>query len=162
MMMNFLLKNVLFFMLVMPVYAMQFSLQHPNDIKEQQTLVLLKALRGSHDLGKWEFTDKVHIDKTATPHSHPILILHTRHGHKSQKDLLLSTYLHEQIHWFADENIENTHAAIAMLKQAFPKAPVGYPEGARDEESSYLHLIVLPRAASIKRIFKRNSCQGCA
>jgi hypothetical protein len=32
--------------------------------------------------------------------------------------------------------------AIAMLKQAFPKIPVGYPEGARDEESSYLHLIV--------------------
>jgi hypothetical protein len=140
--MNFLLKSILIFMLVMPVYAMQFSLQHPNDSKEQQTLVLLKVLRASHDLGKWEFTDKVHIDKTAIPHSHPILTLHTRHGQKSQKDMLLSTYLHEQIHWFADENIEKTNVAIAMLKQAFPKVPVGYPEGAKDEESSYLHLIV--------------------
>jgi hypothetical protein len=140
--MNFLLKSILIFMLVMPVYAMQFSLQHPNDSKEQQTLVLLKVLRASHDLGKWEFTDKVHIDKTAIPHSHPILTLHTRHGQKSQKDMLLSTYLHEQTHWFADENIEKTNVAIAMLKQAFPKVPVGYPEGAKDEESSYLHLIV--------------------
>jgi hypothetical protein len=140
--MNFLLKSILIFMLVMPVYAMQFSLQHPNDSKEQQTLVLLKVLRASHDLGKWEFTDKVHIDKTAIPHSHPILTLHTRHGQKSQKDMLLSTYLHEQIHWFADENIEKTNVAIAMLKQAFPKVPVGYPKGAKDEESSYLHLIV--------------------
>ena len=140
--MNFLLKSILIFMLVMPVYAMQFSLQHPNDSKEQQTLVLLKVLRASHDLGKWEFTDKVHIDKTAIPHSHPILTLHTRHGQKSQKDMLLSTYLHEQTHCFADENIEKTNVAIAMLKQAFPKVPVGYPEGAKDEESSYLHLIV--------------------
>ena len=140
--MNFLLKSISIFMLVMPVYAMQFSLQHPNDSKEQQTLVLLKVLRASHDLGKWEFTDKVHIDKTAIPHSHPILTLHTRHGQKSQKDMLLSTYLHEQIHWYADENIEKTNVAIAMLKQAFPNVPVGYPEGAKDEESSYLHLIV--------------------
>jgi hypothetical protein len=104
--------------------------------------VLLKVLLASHDLGKWEFTDKVHIDKTAIPHSYPILTLHTRYWQKSQKDMLLSTYLHEQIHWFADENIEKTNVAIAMLKQAFPKIPVGYPEGARDEESSYLHLIV--------------------
>ena len=125
--MNFLLKSALFFILVMPVYAMEFSVQHSGDSMEQKTLVLLKALRASHDLEKWEFTDKVHIDKTAIPHSHPILTLHTRHGHKSQKYMLLSTYIHEQIHWFADENIENTHAAIAMLKQAFPKAPVGYP-----------------------------------
>lgn len=141
-MMNYLLKSVLFFILVMPVYAMEFSVQHLDDLMEQQTLVLFKSLRTSHDLGKWEFTDKVHIDKTAIPHSHPILTLHTRHGHNSQKDLLLSTYLHEQIHWFTDEHIENTNTAIAMLKHAFPDVPVGYPEGARDEHSTYLHLIV--------------------
>lgn len=91
---------------------------------------------------KWEFTDKVHIDKTTIPHSHPILTLHVRHGRKSQKDMLLSTYLHEQIHWFTDEKIESTKVAIAKLKLAFPNVPVGYPEGARDEYSTYLHLVV--------------------
>lgn len=99
-------------------------------------------MRASHDLQKWEFTYQVHIDKTTIPHSHPILTLHTRHGIKDQKDMLLSTYLHEQIHWFADENINNTNKAKAMLKQALPEVPVGFPKGTRDEYSTYLHLIV--------------------
>lgn len=131
-------------MLVMPVYGMEFSLQHPEDIKEQQTLVFLKALRASHDLQKWKFTYQVHIDKTAIPHSHSILTLRTRHGSKDQKDMLLSTYLHQQIHWLADENIGNTNKAKAMLKQAIPEIPVGFPKGARDEYFTYLHLIVCP------------------
>ena len=141
-MMNFLVKSSLVLLLNMPAYAMEFSLQHPEDIKEQNTLALLKALRATHDLERWEFTDQVHIDKTTIPHSHPILTLHARHGRKSQKDMLLSTYLHEQIHWFADKNIVNTNLAITKLKLAFPKVPVGYPEGASDEDSTYLHLIV--------------------
>tara|TARA_R110002153_G_scaffold171435_2_gene324260 strand:- start:907 stop:1521 length:615 start_codon:yes stop_codon:yes gene_type:complete len=140
--MNFSLKILLVFIFAMPVLAMDFSLQHPEDIKEQYTLDLLKALRAVHDLDKWEFTDKVHIDKTSIPHSHPILTLHARHGRKNQKDMLLSTYLHEQIHWLTDENIESTNLAIGKLKIAFSKVPVGFPEGARNEDSTYLHLIV--------------------
>jgi hypothetical protein len=140
--MNFSLNVLLVFIFVMPASAMEFTLQHPEDIKEQHTLELLKALRAAHDLNKWEFTDKVLIDKTAIPHSHPILTLHARHGRKVQKDMLLSTYLHEHIHWFTDENIESTNLAIGKLKEAFSKVPVGFPEGAKDEHSTYLHLIV--------------------
>lgn len=113
-----------------------------SDKAELSTVELLQALRMSHDTDKWEFTDKVHIKKKAIPHSHPVLTLHTRHTSKEQKDLLLSTYLHEQIHWYLDENLEQTNAAIQALKAIFKEVPVGYPEGARDEYSTYLHILV--------------------
>lgn len=32
--------------------------------------------------------------------------------------------------------------AIAELRLAFPNVPVGAPDGARDENSSYLHLVI--------------------
>ena len=56
--------------------------------------------------------------------------------------MLLSTYLHEQIHWLTDAKIESTNTAITMLKLVFPRVPVGFPKGAKDEHSTYLHLIV--------------------
>lgn len=109
---------------------------------ELATVELLNALRKTHDISKWEFTEKVHIKRKTIPHSHPILTLHTRHTSREQKDLLLSTYLHEQIHWHLDNNLANTQAAIKELKSIFKNVPVGYPEGARDEDSTYMHLIV--------------------
>ena len=109
---------------------------------ELETVELLKALRKSHDISKWEFTDIVHINRKTIPHSHPILTLHTKHTSREEKDILLSTYIHEQIHWHLNNNENKTRAAINELKSIFKNAPVGYPEGARDENSTYEHLIV--------------------
>ncbi len=113
-----------------------------SEKSELATVVLLQALRKSHDTNKWEFTDKVHINKRSIPHSHPILTLHTRHTSRKQTDQLLSTYIHEQIHWHLNYNIDKTNAAIEELKTIFKAVPFGFPEGARDESSTYLHLIV--------------------
>ncbi|NQY65891.1 MAG: hypothetical protein HRT38_19830 [Alteromonadaceae bacterium] len=109
---------------------------------ELETVELLKALRKSHDISKWEFTDIVHINRKTIPHSHPILTLHTKHTSREEKDILLSTYIHEQIHWHLNNNENKTRAAINELKSIFKNAPVGYPEGAIDENSTYEHLIV--------------------
>ena len=113
-----------------------------SEPSEIATVKLLQALRASHDIKKWEFTDKIHIKKKTIPHSHPVLTLHTRHTNRKQKDLLLSTYIHEQIHWFLDQHETQTRAAIDELKTVFKNVPVGFPEGARDENSTYLHLLV--------------------
>lgn len=121
--------------------AIQFSTQHSH-ASELATIDMLKALMVSHDLEKWRFTDKVHIDKTSIPHSHPILTLHTRHTSTTHKDLLLSTYLHEQIHWYLADNKSQTDTAIVDLKKLFVEVPLGFPAGGRDQYSSYLHLIV--------------------
>jgi hypothetical protein len=80
------------------------------------------------------------IDERSIPHSHPVLTLHTRH--LNSDDQLLSTYVHEQLHWYLDGHLPETLAAENNLRKLYPKVPVGYPDGADDEESTYLHLIV--------------------
>ncbi|MCA1558205.1 MAG: hypothetical protein LC731_06665 [Acidobacteria bacterium] len=57
-------------------------------------------------------------------------------------ELLLSTFVHEQLHWYLGERPKETEAAYKELKSIFPKVPVGFPEGARDEESTYKHILV--------------------
>jgi hypothetical protein len=79
------------------------------------------------------------IDERSIPHSHPVLTLHTRH--LNSDDQLLSTYVHEQLHWFLDEHLQQTTAAENDLRRIYPKVPVGYPDGSDDEEGTYLHLI---------------------
>lgn len=110
-----------------------------NTPAEAKTKVQLERLLAAHDLAKWTFTRKVEIDEKSIPHSHPVLTLHTRH--LKDDDLLLSTYVHEQIHWHLVELSKETDAAIKELRAVFPKVPAA-PEGARDENSTYLHLLV--------------------
>jgi hypothetical protein len=65
---------------------------------ELATKAQLERLIAAHDLRQWTFTHEIVIDEKSIPHSHPVLTLHTRH--LKQDDELLSTYLHEQLHWF--------------------------------------------------------------
>ena len=108
----------------------------PRALKVKETLeVLLKK----HDLSLYLFTRKVVIQPKSIPQSHPVLTLNTRHTEPNQ---ILSNFLHEEIHWFLVDRKNDTNAAISNLKNLFPKVPAGGKEGARDEESTYLHLIV--------------------
>ena len=111
-----------------------------NDTEsERQTKTQLERLLNSYDLSKYTFTRQVVIDEHSIPHSHPVLTLHTRH--LKSDDQLLSTYVHEQLHWYLAAHDNQTRAAEAELRKLYPKVPVGYPDGAQDEESTYLHLI---------------------
>src|SRR5262245_48557391 len=107
---------------------------------EIQTRDQLQRLIKTYDLSRFFFTTSVLIDPTAIPHSHPVLTLHTRHV--KDDELLLSTFVHEELHWFLSQNDKATTEAIKELRVLFPKVPVGSPEGAGDEESTYLHLLV--------------------
>ena len=108
--------------------------------REAATKDLLLALLERHDVAKWLFTRRVVIDEHAIPHSHPVLTLHTRH--LDQEDLLLSTFVHEQLHWLLATKRKAVGYTIDVLRDMFPDVPVGPPEGALDRDSSYLHLIV--------------------
>lgn len=110
-----------------------------NSRAEQQTKSELNNLLKQYDMGKYTFTREVIVDEEAIPHSHPVLTLHTRH--LGNDDLLLSTYVHEQLHWYLASKQKQTDQAEAELKKMYPNVPVGYPDGAKDEESDYLHLI---------------------
>jgi len=86
------------------------------------------------------FTEKVLVDYyTRIPHSHPILTLDTDYA---DDESLLSTFVHEQSHWFADAKPDAVNKTVAEFKTFYPEVPVGKGEGARDEFSTYLHLIV--------------------
>lgn len=100
----------------------------------------LQRLLKAYDLSDWVWTRKVIIEDGAIPHSHPVLTLNTRH--LRDDSLLLSTFVHEEYHWYETAHPRETSAAIADLKRKYPGLPVGGLDGASDEESSYLHVIV--------------------
>ncbi|HEV2805738.1 MAG TPA: hypothetical protein VGW57_12500 [Chthoniobacterales bacterium] len=122
-----------------PPPAVEIKLAH-NTPGEARTCDQLNRLLQQYPLAPWYFTKTIHIDEKAIPHSHPVLTLHTRH--LKDDDLLLSSFVHEQIHWFLEDHHDDTKAAEDELRTLFPKLPVGFPDGALDEESDYLHLLV--------------------
>ena len=113
-----------------------------NDQREQQTRQQLQRLLSAYDVSNWIFTRKVIIESgfNVIPHSHPILTLSTRH--LKDDELLLSTFVHEQLHWYLGEKPKETEEAYKELRSMFPKVPVGFPEGGRNEESTYKHILV--------------------
>ena len=104
----------------------------------------LIALRRRHDLARFEFTHHVRIVPAGPTYSHPILTLGTRFT--ETEDLLLSTYLHEQMHWYLCLLGGPDHDPVAPffdeLVRRYPQAPIWLPEGARSYEQTYMHLVV--------------------
>jgi hypothetical protein len=124
-----------------PPAPIEIKLAH-GDAAETQTRDQLLRLLRTYDLNPWIFTRTLIIDSSprTVPHSHPVLTLSTRHI--KDDDLLLSTFVHENLHHFLVQNREKTEAAKKELHAVFPKVPVGYPDGADSEDSGYEHLIV--------------------
>ena len=121
----------------------RITLKHKNDANELKTKDQLLRLIDTYDLSdsKWIFTRDIIIDTKAIPHSHPVLTLSTRHI--KDDELLLSTFVHEQAHRFlSDEKPKERDAAVEELKELFPKVPVGFPKGGKNEFSTYQHLLV--------------------
>lgn len=110
----------------------------------QRVAELLAALRKRHDLSRFEYTRLVRIQPAGATHSHPILTLGTRFT--QDEDLLLSTYLHEQMHWYLWRLGGPDHDPVAPffdeLVRRYPMAPTRLPEGGRNYEQTYLHLVV--------------------
>lgn len=105
---------------------------------------LLSALRVRHDLARFEFTRHVRIVPAGPTHSHPILTLGTRFA--ETEDLLLSTYLHEQMHWYlwhlGTPDRDMLEPFYDELVRRYPQAPVDLPDGARNYDATYSHLVV--------------------
>ena len=107
---------------------------------EARTRDQLQRLLATYDLSPWIYTKSIVVDERAIPFSHPVLTIHTRHA--KDDELLLSTFVHEQLHWFIAARPDETEQAIADLRKLFPSVPAGGTAGARDEYSTYLHLLV--------------------
>ena len=129
------------FLLAMPVFArdgISIRTAHHGP-REEQTAEQLKNLIGTYDLSKYTFTREVVIDRGAMNHAFPELTLNVRFA--DAPDDLLSSYIHEQLHWYLRNHDSQQKAAISELRQMYPTAPVGLPEGAESAYSTYGHLV---------------------
>lgn len=107
---------------------------------EHRTRTSLIMLLDRCDLAPWAFTRELVIDEQDRPHSHPVLTLDA--AYHNDHDLLLATYLHEQLHWFEETHAEQRDAALTDVVAAYPQVPSARPDGAGTEDSTRLHLLV--------------------
>lgn len=116
------------------------ELAHGSEVEELTRDRLLRLV-DEYDVSSWLYTDRVIIDQTAIPHSHPVLTLHTRH--LGEDHHLLSTFVHEQFHWLEDgDTLQRFRAAMREFREMFPEVPSSRNGGASDDESTYRHLLV--------------------
>ncbi|MEQ9097633.1 MAG: hypothetical protein RIF36_15780 [Imperialibacter sp.] len=139
------MKKYLFLLLVVGYSGLSAQTPHveittKNDSdREKATARLLQEVLSDYDLSQWVFTRQVVIEQMAIPHSHPVLTLNTR---SSDKTDILDTFVHEQLHWYVDKKPDAEKAAIDAFKKKYKEVPYQNAAGARDEYSTYLHLIV--------------------
>jgi hypothetical protein len=110
-----------------------------NTPREQLAKQTLEQVLASYDLKKFTFTRKVIIEQGAVNHAFPTLTLNA--GFAASPDQLLSTYVHEQLHWHLRNRDAQQRAAIAELRNLYPRVPVGLPASAETEYSTYGHLV---------------------
>ncbi|HEU4390028.1 MAG TPA: hypothetical protein VFV34_19660 [Blastocatellia bacterium] len=118
--------------------SVRIDLAHSTE-REQRTRAQLDHLIASYDLRRYTFTRAVVIEEGAVNHAFPVLTLNARFA--DSPDELLSSYLHEQLHWHLREHLEQQQQAIVELRRMYPGAPVGLPEGAETAYSTYGHLV---------------------
>jgi len=107
--------------------------------REQKTKATLERVLADYDLKKFTFTKHVVIEERAVNHAFPVLTLNARFA--SSPDELLSSFVHEQLHWHLRDRGRDQQDAVAELRRLYPNAPVGLPEGADSEVSTYGHLV---------------------
>ena len=120
------------------VQSIKIDLAHSTD-RERQTRTQLEHVIASYDLRRYTFTHDVVIEEGAVNHAFPVLTLNARFADSG--DELLSSYLHEQLHWYLREHSAQQQQAIGELRSRYPGAPVGLPEGAETAYSTYGHLV---------------------
>jgi hypothetical protein len=118
--------------------AVSIDVAHGTD-REQRTKARLEQVIASYDLKAYTFTRKVVIEERAINHAFPVLTLNARFADSS--DELLSSYIHEQLHWHLRDHGAQQQAAVAELRRMYPNVPVGLPEGADSLISTYGHLV---------------------
>jgi hypothetical protein len=108
---------------------------------EQAARSQLQRLIDAYPVEELMYTREILIDeKQRIPHSHPVLTLNTRY--LEDDDAQLATLVHEQFHWLEEQQPARFNAAMAMFRERWPDAPGPEGGGARDQESTWRHLVV--------------------
>jgi hypothetical protein len=117
-----------------------------NSETERSTHAQLLSLLDRYDVSSCEYTDHVRIEDGVIPHSHPVLTLSTRAPHDMA---LLSTYLHEQLHWFSIR-CDSPEADAELCRR--------YPD---QDRSTYIHYHVCwLELDALARLFPRDDVKA--
>jgi hypothetical protein len=117
---------------------MKITLAHGTE-REARTKAQLERVLSDYDLVKYTFTHEVVIEEQAINHAFPVLTLNARFA--DSEDELLSSFVHEQLHWHLRDRGPAMQNAVAELRRVYPHVPVGGQEGAETEYSTYGHLV---------------------
>ena len=142
-------------------FAVDIDLEHARR-EAERVRDMLAALRRRHDLSRFEYTSVVRIVPGGDTFAIPMLTLGNRFA--DNEDLLLSTYLHEQMHWYLWHlgTPERDHGG-AVLRRAGAALSRGADRAARRRaqlRATYLHLVVnwLEMAATSEFIGRERAC----
>jgi len=119
-----------------PSITIELAKSTPREQLAKQTLEQVLA---SYDLKKYTFTRKVIIEQGAINHAFPTLTLNA--GFAASPDQMLSTFIHEQLHWHLRNRDSQQRAAVGELRSLYPRVPVGLPAAAETAYSTYGHLV---------------------
>ncbi len=143
--MRALLSSVLVLPMVLPggcVGRQEITIRlHSGNEREVKAEAQLQRLLREYDLSPWFFTREVLIESGVVPHGYPVLTLNTRYI-DGRDERQLSTFVHEQIHWFLNIDEAAFNAIVGDLREIYPEVPTGRPEGSGTEDGTYMHLVV--------------------
>jgi len=118
--------------------AVEIELKHGTP-REQRTKAMLERVLADYDVTKYTFTRHVIVEEQAINHAFPVLTLNARFA--DSEDELLSSFIHEQLHWHLRDQGGRMQESVAELRRIYPRVPVGGTEGAETAYSTYGHLI---------------------
>ena len=124
----------------------------------ERVRAMLIDLRQRFDLAPFEYCRQVRIAPGEIPYSHPQITLNSF----VQGELaLLSTYLHEQMHWYvtwySHTQASSWQRLFTSLRERYPQVPDAESGGAPDEFSTYLHFPVnWIEIETVSRFFERD------
>lgn len=108
--------------------------------REKLAAAQLRRLLDAHDIRPFTFTYSVQIDQEAGPRSHPVLTLNDFFINDDAS--ALSTFIHEQFHWYGLFFEDQVNAAIVDLEKLYPDMPRGGRGGGHNARETFVHLIV--------------------
>lgn len=112
---------------------------HAETNSEVATKRRLQRILKTYDLEKYLYTKDIKIQDSIIPHSHPVLTLSTN---LTNDTALLSTFLHEQMHWFTLSKNKGFEPIADSILKWYPRVPIDLPEGAGTEQGTYVHIMV--------------------
>jgi hypothetical protein len=102
--------------------TVKITLKHGSD-REARTKAQLERVLRDYDLSKYTFTRDVIIEEQAVNHAFPVLTLNARFA--DSEDELLSSFVHEQLHWHLRDRgpaMQNVMAELCGSTRVCPLA----------------------------------------